>query len=402
MTISKKNLALGSLVTAGIGTAATYPFAEGNVFISLLHHGFMAATVGGLADWFGITALFHEPLGISYHTNVLINNRKRIEHDLAAFICNDLLSVENILETTKDIPLAQLIINHLQSEPGKKALGLAAKPLIASFLAKTDLQSFKNLAAGKIPEAIASLKLPTHLLDVSEQIIRKDYLNPSIDMMLITLKDFASHDEELKGIVANLLDKASQKYTGDILLRQIFAKISVEEITKQCLTAAKNYLQELRNPEHELRIKLKNMLLEKIGELRSNENFAVFINNYATSMVLAKLAPLEQMLMTKDAEPMYAYLEAKLENVNESEAVKSKLDAFLRDLFKKALMKKHDAITKLVTEKLSSYSDEELVQTIEGRVGDDLQMIRLNGTIVGGFAGMLLYLITLIAERMWS
>lgn len=402
MTISKKDLALGALVIAGTGTAATYPFTNDNEFISLIHHGFMAATVGGLADWFGITALFHEPLGISYHTNVLINNRKRIEQDLATFICNDLLSVKNIMEAIKDVPLAQLIINHLTNQDGKIALCQAFKPLIEDFITKTDLSEFKKLAAGEIPHAIQSLNLSQALLDIIEQIIKKDYLNSSIDLVLITFKNYAAHDEDLKNIVAQLIDTASQKYTGDMLLRQLFAKISVIEITKQCLNAAKNYLQELRNPEHELRQNLKNLALAKILELRTSESFEKTINQYATQIALGKLTPIESILLTKDATPIYEFLENKLQYFNKSEEAKYKFDSFIRQMLAKGLEKKHTAITKLVKDKLASYTDEELVQTIESRVGDDLQMIRLNGTIVGGIAGIILYAITLVAERMWS
>lgn len=401
MTIPKKDLALGALIIAGTGTAATHPFTNGNEFISLIHHGFMAATVGGLADWFGITALFHEPLGISYHTNVLINNRKRIENDLASFICNDLLSVENILEAVKGIPLAQLIINHFTSQEGKAALSQAAKPLIEDFIAKTDLSEFKKLAAEEIPLAIQSLNLSQALLDVFEQIIKKDYLNPSIDLVLITLKNNAAHDEDLKSIVAQLIDTASQKYTGDILLRQLFAKISVVEITEKCLNAAKNYLQELRNPEHELRQKLKTLALAKVSELRTSEHFKETINQYATQIALRKLTPIESILLNKDATPIYEFLENKLQDISENEEAKYKFDSFIRQMLAKGLEKKHTAITKLVKDKLASYTDEDLIQTIESRVGDDLQMIRLNGTIVGGIAGMILYAITLIAERMW-
>jgi len=402
MAISKKDLALGALITAGIGTAATYPFIEGNVFINIIHHGMLAATVGGLADWFGITALFHEPLGISYHTNVLINNRKRIVHDLSAFICNDLLSVDNILEASKEVPLAQLIVNHFNSEAGKEALSKAVKPIISSFLEKTDLSSFKNLAAQEVPRAIEELKLPKRLLDIVGQIIRKDYLNPSIDVILITLKNYAAYDEDLKGIVANLLDQASQKYTEDMLLRQIFAKLSVVEITEQILNAAKNYLQDLRNPEHELRVKLKELLLEKVNALYDNEEFTRLINHQAIIMTLEKLSVLENVIITKDAEPIYSFFDEKLQLLEDNEEYKTKLDNLMHDILHKSLQSKHEAITRLVTEKLASYSDKELVETIEGRVGDDLQMIRLNGTIVGGIAGIILCIITILAERMWS
>ena len=72
---NKANLALGISAAGFVGTLA----AGGSGFAAgLFHHGFLAATIGGLADWFAVTALFRKPLGISYRTDVLRRNRKRI------------------------------------------------------------------------------------------------------------------------------------------------------------------------------------------------------------------------------------------------------------------------------------------------------------------------------------
>ena len=81
------------------------------------------------------------------------------------------------------------------------------------------------------------------------------------------------------------------------------------------------------------------------------------------------------------------------------EEAKYKFDSFIRQMLAKGLEKKHTAITKLVKDKLASYTDEDLIQTIESRVGDDLQMIRLNGTIVGGIAGKMKLLLNCKYEQ---
>lgn len=60
------------------------------------------------------------------------------------------------------------------------------------------------------------------------------------------------------------------------------------------------------------------------------------------------------------------------------------------------------AILMIIEEKLARFSDEKLVQFVEERIADDLQMIRINGSLVGAFVGMILYVVTFMAERMWS
>ena len=56
----------------------------------------------------------------------------------------------------------------------------------------------------------------------------------------------------------------------------------------------------------------------------------------------------------------------------------------------------------MMERQLARMSDDEMVELVETRVEDDLQMIRINGAVVGSMVGMLLYLLTMAAERMWS
>ena len=95
---NKANLALGISAAGALGTFA----AGGSGFaMGLFHHGFLAATIGGLADWFAVTALFHKPLGISYRTDVLRRNRQRLMDAIVTFAREDLLSTQNIMSVSR-------------------------------------------------------------------------------------------------------------------------------------------------------------------------------------------------------------------------------------------------------------------------------------------------------------
>ncbi len=97
-----RKIARYSLMIMGVGFIATTPF-HGSVWIDLLHGGFEAGLVGGLADWFAVTALFRHPLGIPIpHTALLPNNRKRITNALVSTLKNDWLSKESIQEKIKE------------------------------------------------------------------------------------------------------------------------------------------------------------------------------------------------------------------------------------------------------------------------------------------------------------
>ncbi len=102
-----RKIAIYSLIIMGVGFIATTPF-QGPILVDLLHGGFEAGLVGGLADWFAVTALFRHPLGIPIpHTALLPNNRKRITNGLVSMLKKDWLSKESILEKVKHIPFTE-------------------------------------------------------------------------------------------------------------------------------------------------------------------------------------------------------------------------------------------------------------------------------------------------------
>ena len=102
---NKANLALGISAAGFLGTLTMGGFLGG-----LFHHGFLAAVIGGLADWFAVTALFHKPLGISYRTDVLRRNRVRITDAIVRFTSEDLLSTKNVMDVLQAQDMAGALV----------------------------------------------------------------------------------------------------------------------------------------------------------------------------------------------------------------------------------------------------------------------------------------------------
>ena len=99
--MKKKGLATAVLTASAAGAAGFSWLASStdSFLLGLFAHGCLAATIGGLADWFAVTAIFRKPLGISYRTEILLRNRPRIMRSLAEFAGSDLLSREHVMES---------------------------------------------------------------------------------------------------------------------------------------------------------------------------------------------------------------------------------------------------------------------------------------------------------------
>ena len=97
-----------------------------------------------------------------------------------------------------------------------------------------------------------------------------------------------------------------------------------------------------------------------------------------------------------------AFVEQRIDGFVHSENWQHRFDKMLKDLIESELTKHHELIPGLIRERLDEFSDDDLVQFVEDKVQDDLQMIRINGSIVGSLVGMGLYLLVWAAERVWG
>ena len=97
-----------------------------------------------------------------------------------------------------------------------------------------------------------------------------------------------------------------------------------------------------------------------------------------------------------------SFVDSNVDSFVQSEKLQQSFDRKLKDFLETELAKHHDLIPGIIRERLAEFSDDELVEFVEARVQDDLQMIRINGAIVGSLVGMGLYILVTLAERMWG
>ena len=120
--MNKKTMAGTALGISLLGAASTAPISTGSFLGGLVHHGFLAASIGGLADWFAVTALFRKPLGISYRTEILTRNRQRIMQAVVDFAGNDLLNEDNIMQYVEQKNLSEMLVTYLESNERKNIM----------------------------------------------------------------------------------------------------------------------------------------------------------------------------------------------------------------------------------------------------------------------------------------
>ena len=176
--MSRKTQATLVLCLMAIGFISTYSL--DSFWGNLINHGFLAAVIGGLADWFAVTALFRKPLGfISYRTEILPRNRERIMDEIVIFIGKDLLNPQYIISNLKNYDMAIMVVEYANKLGGRSKLKFAIRELILQVISTLDTPKIaKSLSA-----ALKSRRKNFNMARILVQFLC-DFLNTPADAAL--------------------------------------------------------------------------------------------------------------------------------------------------------------------------------------------------------------------------
>ena len=141
--MKKKYKATGVLALSVMGAAATSLWPIQGLLGNIIHTGFLAATIGGMADWFAVTAIFRKPLGIAYKTEILIRNRQRIMEAIVEFAGQDLLSTSNVMSFVQKQNVAELLAKYIDSQ-GKERLSVLTTDIAEELLGQMDVAALSK------------------------------------------------------------------------------------------------------------------------------------------------------------------------------------------------------------------------------------------------------------------
>ena len=404
--MKKKFKATIALVISVAGAAGTAGLAGTGFFGGMLHNGFLAATIGGMADWFAVTALFRKPLGISYRTEIIVRNRQRIMQAIVDFAGNDLLGTENVMRFVRQQDTSLFLREFLRSSGQEKLLPAVDRMAVQL---QGSLQP-EVLAAGIAPglcrllnEKLADRIAADFLQGLSEEENARTILH-----LLAAAAEELLQDEEPKKLMAAYADDVLNEYAEAVSGRAfLMGLIGLDgaKVADALWDKAAAYLREL-SERQEAEAMAAVWLGGKIRELAENSKvtggLSEAIQSYCGQERLSEM--LERVLegyLSGGGLARWIHEQAAscMERFIASGDMQKKTDAVLKDWLEKELQGHHDVIAGMIEERLGRLSDKELVEFTEEKVADDLQMIRINGSVVGALTGMALYAVVYTAGQ---
>nr|MBO6295359.1 DUF445 domain-containing protein [Schwartzia sp. (in: firmicutes)] len=378
-----------------------------------LAHGCLAATIGGLADWFAVTAIFRKPLGISYRTEILRRNRPRIMRALAEFAGSDLLSREHVLESLSKQDFSEMLALYLTERGGRERLFALADEVFTRGMETLDMRGVAEVLEPPVRRVFSDIRLDEMAGDALASAL-SPATRARILHALAPIARKVWHDEELQAMLLDSIWNIREAYVGDKkMLASIF---DMEELSDERLLArlndyVTNWTGELEAGEGELYARFSGWLdnFLRDGEQRGRMTSAVRrwqAGQVESADIVGRLTRglefLRENCLLDWRRKLRGYLEQRIEAFLSDAAARTSFNAWILRWFDGLLAAHHAELPQMMERQLARMSDDEMVELVETRVEDDLQMIRINGAVVGSLVGMVLYLLTMAAERMWA
>ena len=379
-----------------------------------------AAMVGAMADWFAVAALFRRvPIPfIAAHTAIIPRNKDKIAVNLAAFVQEKFLDTSSITGLIRKHDPALTIANWLTSPGNAVSLGGHILQLMRGFLDFTDDRRIQNFIRHALHAAIDKIDL-----------------SASMGAVLDSLTKDGRHQDLLDAALRRLIKLLNKPATRTLISEQIIQWIKREHPLKEKLLptewlgshsatavtdAVNSLLDEIgKDRGHELRRRFDRLAEKLIDRLkhdpssvrRADEIKHYLKNDDILNAYISELWGDLRRWLKDDLENPDSVLHANVaaaglwmgQALAQDAGLRASLNQHLEEAARNMAPDFSVFLTQHISDTVKSWDAREMSRQIELNIGKDLQFIRINGTLVGGFIGLMLYLLSQLPAvlRLW-
>jgi uncharacterized membrane-anchored protein YjiN (DUF445 family) len=395
--VKMKRVATGLLVAATLVFIVTTILESRYPGLGFIRATAEAAMVGAIADWFAVTALFRYPLGIPIpHTAIIPSRKERIGISLGNFVQNNFLSPPVIVARIRSANVAKKLAEWLANPEHGDTVGKHAAAGVSGVV--------QVLRDEEIQEIIESSVISR---------VRKTQVAPLMGRVLSLVTAENRHQE--------LLDSAIRLFERlfDENREALRAKIGREtpwwmptavddQIYQKLVRSVEKTLHEVTaDPDHPLRHRFNDAVDEFVERLRSSPEMIArgeelkeevlrhpAVREYSGSL----WADVKGSVLRHSADPQSEFRRRVGHAVTrfgaslqEDEELLEKVNGWVEQAVLYVVEQYRHEVAALIESTVAAWDPEDTTQKIELQIGRDLQYIRINGTIVGGLVGLLIY-----------
>jgi len=358
-----------------------------------------AATVGACADWFAVTALFRRPLGLPIpHTGIIPRNKARIGEALGAFIADNFLSAEVLEAKLKQLEVGRWGAAWLREPHNAAELAERLVRLIPELLELSTAEARRRFVGAIAADVIASAPAASLTAGVLRAVSNGERGEAMLDAALgLASRALAANQDLLRAEVAGKTYRWLPRWLDN-------------KIADKILSGLAQTLEAMGAPDHPWRGRVRQYVDDFLQRLETDPALGARAEEIkrqiaANPVLLARLGEigdaLEARLRPKtDAEvnALAAHIAGWLAGLgawlyDRTEAIEI-FNNWARSAVQRTIAPRRREIGRLIASVVAGWDTRSVVEKLELQVGADLQYIRINGTIVGGLTGLLIFVLS--------
>ncbi|WP_437615124.1 DUF445 domain-containing protein [Erwinia sp. V71] len=370
-----------------------------------------AAMVGALADWFAVVALFRRvPVPfISRHTAIIPRNKDRIGDNLGRFVQEKFLDTDSLLALIRRHDPAQIIASWLAAAGNAERLGRHLLQVMRGFLDLTDDTRIQGLLRRAVHKAIDKVDLSQSAALLLESMTKNQRHQALLDAAIEQLLTLINKPSSREFIALQLVQwiKREHPITAKVLPTEWLGEHSADLVSK----AVNSILDDIgHDPDHQLRQSFNRATARFIERLKQDPEMAQraeSIKEYlkedeALNRYLLELWGDLRGWLKQDLSADNSRVQAQVasagrwfgETLLHDDSLRASLNQHMEEAASTVAPDFAAFLTRHISDTVKSWDAREMSRQIEVNIGRDLQFIRINGTLVGGTIGLVLYLLS--------
>lgn len=394
-----KALATGMLVAMGAMFLATFLVPEPTTWVLFLRAVAEAGMIGGLADWFAVEALFRHPLRIPIpHTALLPKSKNRVATNIGDFITEHFLKPDLIRQKLLDLNAAAALSGWLLSPGNAGLISQKTSLVLKSSLLETGASEPPVFFKSMLRNLLMRPKREIFISQMIGKLMASELRGAMTDFALRSVRDLLDDNRET---FTNVVQERSRWWIASTADRRL-SKMLIDEmigLIDDLLIRDSSWRQKLdealtgfaTDPKQSMTLSktIQTLLLNLIESEEFDEIVATFIRGLKRS--------LDEDLAGEGGQTI-AFIESTLLSVaHKLEASPADMEALNEGLSSAAgelVERLSSTASSFIATTIQNWDEHTLITLIEEQVGSDLQFIRMNGTLLGGFIGGVLFFLS--------
>lgn len=398
-----KRLATGLLLLMTAIFILTRYFHGEFVWLSFVEATAEAAMIGALADWFAVTALFRHPLGIKIpHTAIIPNRKNNIAEQFGIFVQQNFLSEQVISDKIRSMNLSQRVANWIVEPANARAVAEQVTAGLAGAVKVMNDTDVQSMIERRVEQRIRSTSFAPIIGELLTFITsgrrQQEMFDAAFRVGLYFLED---SDADIQSTVK----RETPWWFPASVDKAIYERI-VRSVSKMMYEMQTDIY-------HPMRVRMVQMINEFMDDLKHSEDIRQ--KEVALKEELLKepavrdftqtlWRDIKQALLSQSENPdteLRQTIESSVmkfgQSILEDPLLAAKIDGWADDSARYLIRTYGHEVADLISNTIESWDPEMTAERIEIQIGRDLQFIRINGTVVGGLAGLTIHTLTLLA-----